>query len=101
MQCTPGRTGGGFPNARHNFETVTMQFRLMFGADSLILTVPEAPMFNAPEAASVAKPFLETVRQAGRAYASDGTVDAENMAKLTVPMIPEDVYARICSGQPD
>ena len=44
---------------------------------------------------------LETVRQAGRAYASDGTVDAETMAKLAVPMIPEDVYARICSGQPD
>lgn len=93
--------GCGFPNARYNFEAVTMQFRLMFGADSLMLTVPEAPMFNAPEAASVTKPFLETVRQAGRAYASDGTVDAETMAKLAVPIIPEDVYARICSGQPD
>lgn len=91
--------GCGFPNARHNFEALTMQFRLMFGADSLMLTIPEAPMFSAPEAVSVTKPFLETVRQAGRAYASDGIVDTETMAKLAVPMIPEDVYARICSGQ--
>ena len=92
--------GCGFPNAQYNFEAVTMQFRLMFGADCLMLTVPEAPMFNAPEAAPVTKPFLETVRQAGRAYAADGTVEAETMAKLAVPMIPEAVYARICSGQP-
>ena len=86
-----------FPNAAHNFETAIAQFRLMFGSDSTIVTVSEAPMFNAPEA--VTKPFLETMRTAGREYAQTGCISDETMAKLAVPMIPDDLYARICTGE--
>lgn len=80
-----------FPNAA--------QFRLMFGSASPIVTVSEAPMFNAPEAEAVTKPFLETVRTAGREYAQTGCISDETMAKLAVPMIPDDLYARICNGE--
>jgi len=55
-------------------------------------------MFNAPEAASVTEPFLALVNKAGQQYAQAGTVSEELMKKLSVPMIPEDVYARVCSG---
>ena len=88
-----------FPNAVHNFEPAIAQFRLMFGSDSTIVTVSEAPMFNAPEAETVTKPFLETVRTAGREYAQTGCISDETMAKLAVPMIPDDLYARICNGE--
>lgn len=91
--------GCGFPNAVHNFEPAIAQFRLMFGNDSTIVTVSEAPMFNAPEAETVTKPFLETVRTAGREYAQTGCISDETMAKLAVPMIPDDLYARICNGE--
>lgn len=90
--------GCGFPNARGNFEGVLQQWRLMFGSDALSITVPEVPMFNAPEAAGVTEPFLELVKQAGREYAGSGTVTAETMAKLNVPMIPDEVYASIVNG---
>ncbi|MDO5111614.1 MAG: flavodoxin family protein [Clostridia bacterium] len=92
--------GCGFPNAKHNFEPVVMQFQQMFGeADSTILTVPESPMFNAPEAEPATKPYLELVRQAGREYAQTGAIAQETMDKLKIPMIPEDVYAAICNGE--
>ncbi|MBR4897131.1 MAG: flavodoxin family protein, partial [Clostridia bacterium] len=42
--------GCGFPNSRHNFEPAAAQFRLCFPGDPLILTVPECPLMNAPEA---------------------------------------------------
>ncbi len=90
--------GCGFPNSRGNFEAVLAQFSLMFPQDSLKLTVPEAPMFSAPEAAIVTEPYLALVRQAGREYAQCGAVSGETMAKLNVPMLDEDVYAKICSG---
>ena len=40
--------GCGFPNAAHNFEPAIAQFRLMFGSDSTIVTVSEAPKQHAP-----------------------------------------------------
>ena len=75
-----------FPNAAHSFEPA-------------IVTVSEAPMFNVPEAEAVTKPFLETMRTAGREYAQTGCISDETMAKLAVPMIPDDLYARICNGE--
>lgn len=91
--------GCGFPNAKHNFEAMTLQFKLMFGEDSTILTIPEAPMFNAPEASPVTAPFLQIVRQAGQEYAECGMISEETMAKLSVPMIPEEAYAKICNHE--
>ncbi|MGN0773773.1 MAG: flavodoxin family protein, partial [Candidatus Ventricola sp.] len=79
--------GCGFPNSRHNFEPAVAQFRLMFPNRHTILTVPESPMFNAPEAAVVTVPRLALVRQAGRAYAADGAIDAALLAEIGSPMI--------------
>ncbi|MBR0081894.1 MAG: flavodoxin family protein [Clostridia bacterium] len=90
--------GCGFPNSRHNFEAMTQQFQLMFPVRHTILTVPESPMFNAPEAAPVTVPRLALVRQAGKQYAETETVDDALLSKIGSPMIPEEVYASIVNG---
>lgn len=91
--------GCGFPNSKHNFEPAVAQFKLCFPNNHTIITVPESPMFNAPEADVVTKPRLELVKKAGRQYAESGTIDAELLAEIGSPMIPEDVYARIANGE--
>ena len=93
-------SGCGFPNSRHNFEPVVAQFKLMFPNHHTILTVPESPMFSAPEAASVTEPRLALLRQAGRQYAQDGKIDEALLAEIGSPMIPEELYARIANGEP-
>ena len=90
--------GCGFPNSRHNFEPAVAQFRLCFPADHTIITVPESPMFNAPEAAVVTVPRLDLIKQAGRQYAEKGEIDSALSAEITSPMIPEDQYAAIVNG---
>ena len=90
--------GCGFPNSRHNFEPAVVQFRLLFPQEHTILTVPESPMFNVPEAAIVTKPRLELVRQAGRQYAESGEIEASLLAQITSPMIPEEQYAAIVNA---
>ena len=90
--------GCGFPNARHNFEAVVAQFQLMFPKNRTILTVPESPMFNAPEAAAVTGPRLALVRRAGREYAERGAVGEALAAEIGSPMIPEETYAAIVNG---
>ena len=90
--------GCGFPNSRHNFEPAVAQFRLMFPGDHAILTVPESPMFNAPEAAVVTVPRLALVRQAGRQYAETGSIDGALLTEIGSPMIPEAQYAAIVNG---
>ena len=90
--------GCGFPNSKNNFEGMIKQFELMFPNNNTITTVPESPMFNAPEAAPVTKPFLEVMRQAGREYTNDGKISDVTMSKLNIPMIPEEVYAEIVNG---
>ena len=90
--------GCGFPNSRHNFEPAVAQFQLCFPGDHTVLTIPESPMFNAPEAAVVTKPRLELVKKAGRQYAETGGIDAALLAEIGTPMIPEEQYAAIVNG---
>ena len=90
--------GCGFPNSRNNFEPAAAQFKLCFGAEGAILTVPESPMFNAPEAAVVTVPRLELVKKAGRQYAKAREIDPALLAEIGTPMIPEETYAAIVNG---
>ena len=90
--------GCGFPNSRHNFEPAAAQFKLLFPHGHTILTVPESPMFNAPEAAVVTQPRLALVRQAGRQYAESGFVDEILSEQIGSPMIPEEQYAAIVNA---
>lgn len=90
--------GCGFPNSQHNFESAIQQFKLCFPNYHTIITVPESPMFNAPEAESVTKPRLELLRQAGRQYAENGKIEAELLGRIGSPMIPEEIYAQIVNG---
>ena len=64
-----------------------------------ILTMPESPMFNAPEVAVVTVPRLELVKQAGKQYAQTGEIDAALLAEIDSPMIPEETYAKIVNGK--
>ena len=90
--------GCGFPNSRHNFEPAVAQFRLLFPCGHTILTVPESPMFNAPEAKPVTGPRLARIREAGKAYAETGAIPEALKNEIGSPMIPEEVYAAIVNG---
>ena len=90
--------GCGFPNSKHNFEPAVAQFKLCFPGNHTIITIPESPMFNAPEAAIVTKPRLALVRQAGTQYAQAGEIDEALLAEIGSPMIPEEQYAAIVNG---
>ena len=90
--------GCGFPNSRHNFEPAEAQFKLCFPGNHTIVTVPESPMFNAPEAAVVTKPRLALVKQVGAQYARTGMIDAALLQEIGSPMIPEEQYAAIVNG---
>ena len=91
--------GCGFPNSTNNFEPAVAQFKLMFPGNRTIITVPESPMFNAPEAAVVTVPRLELVKTAGKQYAECGEISAELLSEIGSPMIPEEVYAQIVNGE--
>ena len=88
----------GFPNSQHNFEPAVAQFKLCFPNNHTMITVPESPMFNAPEAAEVTAPRLELVAEAGKQYAETGRIDEALLSEICSPMIPEDVYAQIVNG---
>ena len=90
--------GCGFPNSQHNFEPAVMQFERCFPNEHTIITVPESPMFNAPEAAVVTVPRLELVKKAGMQYAENGAISDELLKEITSPMIPEEQYAEIVNG---
>ena len=90
--------GCGFPNSEHNFEPAVAQFKLCFPNNHTMITVPESPMFNAPEAKVVTAPRLELVKKAGKEYAETGKINTELLSEICSPMIPEDQYAEIVNG---
>lgn len=91
--------GCGFPNSAHNFEPAVAQFERMFPRNRTVLTVPESPMFSAPEAEPVTAPRLALVQAAGRQYAERGEISEQLRSEIGSPMIPEEVYAQIVNGQ--
>ena len=91
--------GCGFPNSKHNFEPAVAQFKQCFPCNHTIVTIPESPMFNAPEAKIVTEPRLELVRQAGKQFAETGEINTALLAEIGSPMIPEEQYAAIVNGQ--
>ena len=76
-----------------------MQFKLMFPNDNTIITVPESPMFNVPEATEVTVPRLALVKLAGKQYAETGEIGEKLLAEICSPMIPKEVYTAICNGE--
>ena len=90
--------GCGFPNSKQNFEPAVMQFKMCFPNDHTIITVPESPMFNAPEASAVTSPRLEKIKLAGRQFAENGEIDGQLLAEIISPMIPEEQYADIVNS---
>lgn len=90
--------GCGFPNSEHNFEPAAAQFKNCFPCNHTMITVPESPMFNAPEAAEVTIPRLELVKQAGKQYAETGNIEEKLLAEICSPMIPDDIYAQIVNS---
>ena len=63
------------------------------------MTIPESPMFNAPQAAIVTEPRLALVRQAGKQYAETGVIETALLEEISSPMIPEETYAAIVNGE--
>ena len=90
--------GCGFPNSKHNFEPAVAQFKLCFQNNHTIITVPESPMFNAPEAQAVTVPRLCKIKEAGKQFAGSFMISDELLREITSPMIPEDQYAAIVNG---
>lgn len=90
--------GCGFPNSRHNFEPAVAQFGLCFPGNNTVITVPESPMFSVPMAAPVTGPRLQKIREAGKQFASVGSVDAALLEEINSPMIPEETYAAIVNS---
>ena len=90
--------GCGFPNSQHNFEPAIAQFKNCFPNNHTIITVPESPMFNAPEAEIVTKPRLEHIKEAAKQYAEKGNIDDALMTEICSPMIPENEYAKIVNS---
>lgn len=91
-------SGCGFPNSRHNFEPAVAQFKLLFPQGHTILTVPESPLFNVPQAAVVTQPRLALLRAAGRQYAEAGAIEPGLLEEISSPMIPEEQYAAIVNA---
>lgn len=91
--------GCGFPNSTHNFEAAIQQFQLLFPENHTILTLPESPLFNVPQAAPVTAPRLALVEQAGEAYARKGALSDAQVEAISSPMIPHEEYAQIVNSQ--
>ncbi len=91
--------GCGYPNSKHNFEGAVKQFELKFPVNSTVITVPESPMFNIPQAADFVSPRLASLKKAGAEYAGSFTISDSLHKEICSVMIPEDIYAKFANGE--
>ena len=91
--------GCGYPNAKHNFEGAVRSFELKFPENSTIITIPESPMFNIPQAVQFVAPRLGSLMRAGEEFAHGFLISDELMKEICSPMIPEEIYAQFANGE--
>ena len=91
--------GCGYPNSKHNFEGAVKQFELKFPVNSTVITVPESPMFNIPQASQFVKPRLISLKAAGARYAESFSINEELHKEICSVMIPEEIYAKFANGE--
>lgn len=91
--------GCGYPNSKHNFEGAVRQFELKYPDNAGIVTVPESPMFNIPQAAEFTAPRIEALADAGEEFAKNGKLSDETLGNICSPMIPEEIYAKFANGE--
>lgn len=92
-------SGSGFPDREGNFDGLIFQAKRMFGSELPMILCVESPLLNIPEAAPVADPYLDLVRQAGAAFKTHGEIPADLQSRLDAPMYPPDRYRKDCSGE--
>ncbi|SKB91620.1 Flavodoxin-like fold [Lachnospiraceae bacterium] len=86
-------SGCGFPDFEGNFEPLREMIRHCF-CSSQMVCVPEAPLFNILEAASVADSLLEKFKKAGEEFSANMKLSDKTIAELEIPMIPKENYLR-------
>ena len=93
-------SGCGFPGTKNNFEPAVAHFNRCFPrTDNCIVTIPESPLFNVPDAKEVTEPMLNAVRTAGSEYALTGKISGRTQKLLEIPMIPESEYVQIVNSR--
>jgi multimeric flavodoxin WrbA len=90
-------SGCGFPNWEGNFDALKQMCNTCFGNLEMVC-VPEAPLFNIPEAAIVAEPLLESFEKAGAEFASNLELSDETKKILETPMISKEEYLKGING---
>lgn len=90
--------GAGFPDWEGNFEGLRRQCDVCFG-HPIMICVPETPLLNVPEAASLTRPLLEKFRLAGMEFAEKKTLCPETVAALETPMMPREIYMAHVNGE--
>ena len=91
--------GCGYPNSKHNFEGAVRQFELKYPDNVGVITVPESPMFNIPQAKPFNEPRLAALREAGAEFYANGKLSDKTLGNICSPMIPEEIYAKFANGE--
>ncbi len=98
-------SGCGFPDREGNFDGLIFAFKRQFGEHCPMILCLESPMMNIDEAAPLTDKYLETAREAGKAFAETGSIPEGLQAKLNAPMMPPDAYRAMCNssweGEPE
>ena len=87
-------SGCGFPDWDGNFDGLRMMCKVCFNGPDMVC-VPETPLLNIPEAATVAEPLLSRFEKAGEEYAKMLALSEDTVRDLETPMIPKEVYIRL------
>jgi len=90
-------SGCGFPHFEGNFDALRLMCQRAFPSCEMVC-VPEAPMFNAPEARVVTEPRLKLFERAGVEYIKNGRLDEAAVKTLEAPMIPMEAYIAVVNG---
>ncbi|QAT50886.1 NAD(P)H dehydrogenase [Caproiciproducens sp. NJN-50] len=89
----------GFSSVRQNYEALSKQFDLIFGAGNYeSVFCPEGELFRHPELRARTGEYLDLVRRAGMEYARAGRIPGETREELSGLLYPQEIFLQMANA---
>ena len=88
----------GFCSVENNYEALLKQFEILYGENLTKIIGTEGELFRAPQLEKRTGEYLSCARQAGREYASSGSITADTAKKLSQPLYAPEVFIEMANA---
>jgi len=88
----------GFSSTKNNYEALSKHLDILHRGNYEAIYCVEGELFKQPALSKLTEPYIESVKQAGLEYATQGKISQETCELLSVPMVKPEAFLEMANA---